>query len=104
MLDPGTDSICEKGSVRHDHGCTAWIRLSTELPHDELEEQKGRFRSLPVLGEVSQDAALLLSPKRSTRHNDIHTIPVPNLRQLEAKPVLRVDQWSFKTMQKEVHL
>ena len=79
-----------------------WLAL--QLAHDELEEQQSRFRRLHVLGEVVQDAALLLAAEGRVGHDDLDALSVADLAQRKAQAVPRIDLRRLETVQHQIHL
>lgn len=91
LLNPGADAVAEQGAIGDDHPGPPRLRLPLELAHDELEEEKRRFRSLHFGREVVEDTLLLLAPEWRVGEDHIHPLLIADLIEGEAKAVVRVD-------------
>ncbi len=93
LLDPGAHAIAEQRAVGHDHaGPAAFLRSrpwAFQLPHDELQEQQGRFRGLLVGREVAPNPRLFLPAERRVGQDHVHSVPVADLGELDAPDCCR---------------
>ena len=58
----------------------------------------------PRLGEVAQDAPLLLASERRIGEDHVHAVFFADLGQLEAQGIAGINLWRIESVQKEVHL
>jgi hypothetical protein len=72
--------------------------------HDELEEEQRGFRSLLVLGKVALDALLLLAAEGRVGEDHVHPVLLPDLGELVAQRIARVDLGRVQPVQQQVHL
>jgi hypothetical protein len=108
LLDAGADAVAEERPVGDHHprarGPPGRSRLAVELAHDELKEEERRLGRLPVLGEVTLDALLLLAAEGRIGEDDVDTILLADLGELVAESVARVDLGGIQAVQQQVHL
>ena len=108
MLDPGTNAIAKQRAVGNDHPGPATLLRSfarpPQLPHDELQEQQGRFRSLLVGGEIGANPGLFLTAKGRIGQDHVHPVPLADLRQFPGQAVAVSDLRRSQPVQQQIHL
>ena len=102
-LDPRRDAITEQRAVRNDDRCPP-APGALQTPHDQLEEQQRRFGRAPILGEIVEDACLLLTAEGQVGQDDVDTLILADLGETEAKGIAGVDARGVQAVQQEVEL
>ena len=74
------DAVAEERAVGHDHAGPARLAAwRAQLAHDELQEQQRRLGGLLVVGEVAEDAALLLAAEGRVGQDHVDAVAVADL-------------------------
>jgi hypothetical protein len=75
-----------------------------QLAHYELKEEQRCLCRLSIFGEVSLYALLLLAAERWICQYYVNTFFLPDLGELEAQGIARIDLRRVEAMQEQVHL
>lgn len=78
--------------------------MTLEFPHDELEEEKGRFGGPLVFREIAEDAPFLFAAEGWICQDDVYPVFVADLPEREPQTITGINLRGFQAMQEQIHL
>src|SRR5713101_37808 len=101
LFDDGRNAVAEEEAVG-EHNTTAPAG-TFEQGHDVLEEEDGGFGGTHTVGEVVEDAPLLLAAERWISSDHVYTFVIANLADIGREGVMLGQVRVFDAVQQHIH-